>query len=128
MKKIVASVMCLTILCASVSALALNSVPFSFTTNGTPQGQTGTVPVTTTSSYWYITISNPNFTPDYRLALRCVKGNNAISATWVYTKPSTTIHPFNAPYNIPPVSDVTLYGILDVRTPGTFTVTGNFYH
>jgi hypothetical protein len=126
MKKIIALVMCLAILCASVSALAYKTTSYSINTSSTSEYQIASSQVTTTGANWYITYSSGNLSGSHRAVTRVHKGATAISSTWVYSGSSTTSHPYKSGYTGGGVSGVTFRGRLDDRDSGTLLMSGNF--
>lgn len=131
MKKMIALMLVLTlILTFAGSAMAVGeNKPFHIQTDSTTEFMTGCYGITKTGNYWHIRVSTStsNLSDTHRAVARVHQLANAASATWVYSGPNSTSHPYTADcqnlrYNI------SFRGRLDNRDSGTLQFHGDFYY
>lgn len=94
MKKFTAAILML-IMISSATTIAIaeftGCTPFHIVSDNSSTWQTATAPVTKHGDYWYLIINEAmsNISPTVRAVVRVHKGPNPISATWVYSMPSS---------------------------------------
>ena len=115
MKKIVALVLSLLLL-LSLASVAVASVPFHISTDSTTIFQVGTSQFQRNGTTWFLDVDmrTSNVSATHRAVTRVHHGVDAASATWVYSGPSGTSHPYISTYT----SGLTFRGRLDNRDSG----------
>lgn len=129
MKKLFVLVLVLALAITSTSFAETVTMRYNFgiTTTSTTQYQIGCTGIQKTENAWYIVLdtSRSNLSPTHRAVTRVHNGANAASATWVYSGPSTTNHPYKT--NCQGVMyNLSYRGRLDDRDSGTLNFYGQF--
>lgn len=131
MKKLISAILVLTLVLAfasSAMAYEFKSLPFSFVTDSTSVFNVGPK-FDKVGNSWYIAFSESrsNVSPTHRAVTRVHLGAKAISATWVVSENTYSIHPYIPGYTAT-VRGATYRARLDDRDSGTLQFHGDFYY
>ena len=133
MKKFIAMILVLVLICAvtsnAMAALSRFDKWFDIVTTSTTEFQTGCSGIYKSDNRWYIVLSesSSNLSATHRAVARVHKGSTAASATWVYSGPSSTVHPYTA--NCQGYQEnLSFRGRLDNRDSGLLEFHGYFYY
>lgn len=124
---LVALILTLTTLGSALAEPVTMRYTFDISTSNTSQYQIGCTGIEKTENKWYIVLdsSKSNLSSTHRAVTRVHNGADAASATWVYSGPNTTQHPYKA--NCQGVmSNLSYRGRLDNRDSGVLEFHGKF--
>ncbi len=129
MKKLFVLVLVLALAITGTSLAERTTMRYNFgiSTTSTTEYQIGCTGIQKSENEWYIVldVNNSNLSPTHRAVTRVHNGANAASATWVYSGPSTTHHPYKT--NCQGVMlNLSYRGRLDNRDSGTLEFYGQF--
>ncbi len=129
MKKLFVLVLVLALAITGTSLAERKTMRYNFgiSTTSTTEYQIGCTGIQKSENEWYIVldVNNSNLSPTHRAVTRVHNGANAASATWVYSGPSTTHHPYKT--NCQGVMlNLSYRGRLDNRDSGTLEFYGQF--
>lgn len=126
MKKIIASVLLVVLVCTA--SLASASTPFSYRGSEKVGFIQWSQPAESTGNYWHITRGDNNLSSTKRAVVRVYAAPGIYaSSLFVYDSPSTAYHPYKSGYG-QGKSNTYLGGRMDNRDSGELNVEGNFYN
>lgn len=126
MKKIVATVLSVVLLCSA--SLASASTSFSYTGSETTDFIQWSQPAESTGANWHLTWTKCNLSSTKRAVVRVYAAPGVYaSSLYVYSSASTAYHPYKSGYG-QGKANTYLGGRKDNRDTGTIIVSGEFYN
>lgn len=129
MKKMIALMLVLTLILTFAGSAMAVGTRFDIVTASTTSFKTGCYGFMPTGTRWFIRLDEDmsNLSSNHRAVTRVHQGSTPISATWVYSGPNETEHPYGSNFN-PEGMTISYRGRLDDRDSGTLEFHGYFHH